>query len=255
MVARAAYSSWSLRATRAGRSIRPQTARAWPPSPACDTPAPRSDSAVSAREIALSAPGGNCVNPVIWSLPVFDRHHVERRRHAPGASTSTDQAPFQRRHEFFGAHRRGNRGAHESSEQSARLCTAHPARLQSGAKPFPKDRGSTSRIVTCRPVRLTSRQLNAIARPTPAAQAWPTPMARSREALRPVAVATAQPDISGVRANGQPRWLGQLRSQRPLDRQLRLDGRSSSGAAPVITNADTPSASFTRRTTGRSRCG
>ncbi len=83
------------------------------------------------REIALSAPGGNCVNTE-RSLPVFDRHHVERRRHDARREHLHGPNEFQRRHEFFSAYRGGNRGAHDSGEQSAQPCTAHRAAAERG---------------------------------------------------------------------------------------------------------------------------
>ena len=58
-------------------------------------------------------------------LSVFDRLHVERRRHDAGGQHVHGPDQFQRRHEFFGADRGGHRSAHGSGERSARRCTAH----------------------------------------------------------------------------------------------------------------------------------
>ena len=128
------------------------------------------------REIALSAPGGNCVNPsgaCLYSIDTTSNDGVT----TPGANTYTDQTNFNVGTSFSAPIVAGIAAlmaAVNSQLDSAQLI----GRLQSGARPFPKSPDAT--VPDCHvPAGGSDLQtVNATARPTLAARAWPTPMAR-----------------------------------------------------------------------------
>ena len=123
---RAEYSWWSPRATRAGRFLRLQTARALLPSPACDTPAPKWDSAASAprlRSAHRAAIASTRMEPAC--IPSTPRRTTAPRRQAN--NIYTDQMNFNVGTSFSAPIVSGIAALMKASEQPARLCTAHSA--------------------------------------------------------------------------------------------------------------------------------
>ncbi|HET9693865.1 MAG TPA: S8 family serine peptidase [Steroidobacteraceae bacterium] len=194
-------------------------------------------------EIALSAPGGNCVNvtgPCLYSIDTTSNNGDT----TPGANTYTDEFHYNVGTSFSAPIVAGIAGL--MTAVNGRLDPAQLIRrLQDGARPFPSSPDST--VPDCRvPTGGDDFQTSECNCTTAACGAG---MANANgavtEALRPVAVATAGPTAA---AAGQVVSLGGAGS-------FAANGRSitgytwtvvgSDGPAPVIANANTPNASFT----------
>ncbi len=194
------------------------------------------------REITVSAPGGNCVNPsgaCLFSIDTTSNTGLT----SPGANVYTSQANLNVGTSFAAPIVAGIAAlmkAVNSPLDSARLI----ARLQSGAKPFPKS--ADTAIPDCHvPAGAFDRQTGECNCTTDTCGAG---MANAHgavnEALRPVAVATANP------ANALPGQMvsvdgsGSFASNNRTLASHAWTVVASTGAAPVVTNADTPTASF-----------
>ncbi len=143
------------------------------------------------REIALSAPGGNCVNPSGPCLYSIDTTSNDGTT-TPGANTYTDQTNFNVGTSFSAPIVAGIAAlmtAVNSRLDSAQLI----GRLQSGAKPFPKSPDAT--VPDCHVPAggfdLQTSECNCTTDTCGAGMA--NANGAVTEALRPVAVATANP--------------------------------------------------------------
>ena len=200
------------------------------------------------REIALSAPGGNCVNqtgPCLYSIDTTTNAGTT----SPGANTYTDQNHFNVGTSFSAPIVAGI--AALMAAVNARLDPAELIRrLQAGAEPFP--RSSDPAVTDCHvPTGANDLQDSECNCTTATCGAG---MANARgavvEALRPVAVATASPSTA---ATGQTVSLDGSASAASTGRSIVAYAWTvvtSSGPAPVIANANTPTASFTTTDTG-----
>jgi serine protease len=200
------------------------------------------------RDIALSAPGGNCVNlsgACLYSIDTTSNAGTT----TPGTNTYTDQIDYNVGTSFSAPTVAGIAAlmvAVNGRLNSAQLIR----RLQSGAKPFPKS--SDASIPDCHvPTSFGDLQISECNCTTDTCGAG---MANARgavtEALRPVAVASASPTTA---ASGQAVSLdgsGSFASNGRSIADYAWTVVASSGAAPVIANADTPNASLTTTDTG-----
>jgi serine protease len=200
------------------------------------------------REIALSAPGGNCVNqtgPCLYSIDTTTNAGTT----SPGANTYTDQNHFNVGTSFSAPIVAGI--AALMAAVNARLEPGELIlRLQAGTEPF--SRSSDPTIPDCHvPTGAGDLQDSECNCTTATCGAG---MANARgavvEALRPVAVATASPPTA---ATGQTVSLDGSGSSASTGRSIVAYAWTvvtSTGPAPVIANANTPSASFTTTDTG-----
>ncbi len=194
------------------------------------------------REITVSAPGGNCVNPsgaCLFSIDTTSNAGLT----SPGANTYTSQANLNVGTSFAAPIVAGIAALMKSVNRpldSARLI----ARLQSGAKPFPKS--ADAAIPDCHvPAGASDRQTGECNCTTDTCGAG---MANAHgavnEALRPVAVATANPTTAVPGQMVSVDGSGSFASNNRTLASHAWAVVSSTGAAPVVTNADTPTASF-----------
>jgi serine protease len=201
------------------------------------------------REIALSAPGGNCVNtnggPCLYSIDTTTNNGTT----TPGTNTYSDQFNYSVGTSFSAPIVAGIAAlmtAVNSRLDSAQLIR----RLQSGAKPFPKS--SDTSVPDCHvPTGGGDLQKSECNCTTETCGAG---MANARgavtEALRPVAVANASPATA---ASGQTVNLDGSASFASNGRSITTYAWTvvaPSGSAPVIANANTPNASFTTTDNG-----
>jgi serine protease len=200
------------------------------------------------RKIALSAPGGNCVNTSGACLYSIDSTSNDGTT-TPGTNTYTDQTDFNVGTSFSAPIVAGIAGlmtAVNSGLRAAQLIR----RLQSGAKPFPKSSDTT--VPDCHvPTGGSDLQTTECNCTTDTCGAG---MANANgavtEALRPVAVATSNPTVA---ASGQTVSLdgsGSFASNGRSITNYAWTVVASSGQAPVIANADTQSGSFTATNNG-----
>ncbi|MBK7904376.1 MAG: S8 family serine peptidase [Proteobacteria bacterium] len=195
------------------------------------------------REVALGAPGGNCVNPsgaCLYSIDSTSNDGVT----TPGASTYTDQVNFNVGTSFSAPIVAGIAAlmaAVNGQLDSAQLID----RLRSGSKPFPKSSDTT--VPDCHVPAggsdLQPRECNCTTDTCGAGMA--NANGSVTEALRPVAVPTAEPTTA---ASGQTVNLDASGSFASNNRSIAgyaWTVVSSSGEPPVIANANRPNASFT----------
>ncbi len=200
------------------------------------------------REVALGAPGGNCVNPsgaCLYSIDSTSNDGVT----TPGASTYTDQINFNVGTSFSAPIVAGI--AALMAAVNAQLDAAQLiGRLRSGSKPFPKSPDTT--VPDCHvPAGGSDVQPVECNCTTDTCGAG---MANARgsvnEALRPVAIPTADPTTV---APGQTVGLdgsGSFASNNRSIAGYAWTVVSSSGEPPVIANANLPNASFTATDSG-----
>jgi serine protease len=200
------------------------------------------------RQIALSAPGGNCVNPTGACLYSIDTT-TNAGTTTPGTNTYSDQFDFNVGTSFSAPIVAGI--AALMTAVNGRLDSAQLIRrLQGGAKPFPKS--SDTSIPDCHvPTGAGDLQTSECNCTTDTCGAG---MANARgavtEALRPVAVARANPTTA---ATGQAVDLDGSTSFASNGRSITTYAWTvvaASGPAPVIANANTPTASFTTTDNG-----
>ena len=195
------------------------------------------------REVALGAPGGNCVNlggACLYSIDSTTNDGIT----TPGASTYTDQINFNVGTSFSAPIVAGI--AALMTAVNDRLGATHLiARLQSGSRPFPKSPDAS--VPDCHvPTSGSDVQPSECNCTTDTCGAG---MANARgsvnEALRPLAVPTADPTTS---ASGQTVALdgsGSFASNNRSIAGYAWSVVSSSGEPPVIANANLQNASFT----------
>ncbi len=200
------------------------------------------------REVALGAPGGNCVNPsgaCLYSIDSTSNSGVT----TPGASTYTDQINFNVGTSFSAPIVAGIAAlmaAVNDQLDAAQLI----GRLRGGSKPFPKSPDTT--VPDCHvPAGGSDLQPSECNCTTDTCGAG---MANANgsvnEALRPVAVPTANPTTT---ASGQTVTLdgsGSFASNNRSIAGYAWSVASSSGAPPVIANANLENASFTATNSG-----
>lgn len=195
------------------------------------------------REVALGAPGGNCVNlggACLYSIDSTTNDGIT----TPGASTYTDQINFNVGTSFSAPIVAGI--AALMTAVNDRLGATHLiARLQSGSRPFP--RSPDASVPDCHvPTSGSDVQPSECNCTTGTCGAG---MANARgsvnEALRPLAVPTADPTTA---ASGQTVALdgsGSFASNNRSIAGYAWSVVSSSGDPPVIANANLQNASFT----------
>ena len=195
------------------------------------------------REVALGAPGGNCVNlsgACLYSIDSTTNDGIT----TPGASTYTDQINFNVGTSFSAPIVAGI--AALMTAVNDRLGATHLiARLQSGSRPFPKSPDAS--VPDCHvPTSGSDVQPSECNCTTDTCGAG---MANARgsvnEALRPLAVPTADPTTA---ASGQTVALdgsGSFASNNRSIAGYAWSVVSSSGEPPVIANANLQNASFT----------
>lgn len=195
------------------------------------------------REVALGAPGGNCVNlsgACLYSIDSTTNDGIT----TPGASTYTDQINFNVGTSFSAPIVAGI--AALMTAVNDRLGATHLiARLQSGSRPFP--RSPDASVPDCHvPTSGSDVQPSECNCTTDTCGAG---MANARgsvnEALRPLAVPTADPTTA---ASGQTVALdgsGSFASNNRSIAGYAWSVVSSSGDPPVIANANLQNASFT----------
>ena len=198
-------------------------------------------------EIALSAPGGNCVNeigPCLFSIDTTTNSGIT----TPGSNTYTDQNHFNVGTSFSAPIVAGIAALMASVNgglDSAQLID----RLQSSARPFP--RSSDPTVADCHvPTSASDTQLECNCTTATCGAGMANARGAVVEALRPVAVATANPSTA---AAGQTVSLDGSASAASTGRSIVAYAWTvvtSTGPAPVIANADTPTASFTTTDTG-----
>jgi|APFre7841882724_1041349.scaffolds.fasta_scaffold12036_2 serine protease len=200
------------------------------------------------REVALGAPGGNCVNPsgaCLYSIDSTSNDGVT----TPGASTYTDQINFNVGTSFSAPIVAGI--AALMAAVNDRLDAAQLiGRLRSGSKPFPRSPDTT--VLDCHvPAGGSDIQPGECNCTTDTCGAG---MANANgsvnEALRPVAVPTADPTTA---ASGQTVTLdgsGSFASNNRSIAGYTWTVVSSSGEPPVIANANLQNTSFTATNSG-----
>jgi serine protease len=200
------------------------------------------------REVALGAPGGNCVNPsgaCLYSIDSTSNDGVT----TPGASTYTDQINFNVGTSFSAPIVAGIAALMKAVNDrldSAQLID----RLRSGSKPFPKSPDTT--VPDCHVptggLDLQQSECNCTTDTCGAGMA--NAKGSVDEALRPVAVPDADPTTA---ASGQTVSLDGSGSFASNNRSIvghAWTVVSSSGEPPVITNANLQNASFTATDSG-----
>jgi len=195
------------------------------------------------REIALSAPSGNCVNTpggaCLYSIDSTSNDGAT----TPGTDTYTDQTNYNVGTSFSAPIVAGIAGL--MTAVNGRLGAAQLIRrLQSGAKPFPKSSDTT--VPDCHvPTGESDLQTECNCTTDTCGAGMANANGAVTEALRPVAVATANPTtaVSGqaVSLDGSGSFASNGRSITNYAWTVVV----SSGQAPVIANADTQNASFT----------
>ena len=200
------------------------------------------------REVALGAPGGNCVNPsgaCLYSIDSTSNDGVT----TPGASTYTDQVNYNVGTSFSAPIVAGIAALMQAV--NAQLDTTHLiARLQSGSRPFPKSPDAS--VPDCHVPTSGSDVQPSECNCT--ADTCGAGMANARgsvnEALRPVAIPTADPTTA---ASGQTVNLDGSGSFASNNRSIAAYAWTvvaSSGEPPVIANANLQNASFTATSSG-----
>jgi serine protease len=200
------------------------------------------------RAIAISAPGGNCVNtgdtdPCLYSIDTTSNDGTT----TPGTNTYTDRFHRNVGTSFSAPIVAGIAAlmaAVNSRLDSAQLIR----RLQSGAKPFPKDTSLPDCHVPTSAADLQTAECNCTTDTCGAG------MANARgavsEALRPVAVATASPTTAASGDTVSLHGSGSFAANGRSITTYAWTVVESSGPAPVIANADTQNASFTTTNDG-----
>lgn len=195
-------------------------------------------------EIALSAPGGNCVNtsgPCLYSLDTTSNNGAT----TPGSSIYTDQFNFNLGTSFSAPIVAGIAAlmaSVNSNLNSAQLI----ARLQSGAsKPFPKSSDNT--IPDCHvPANANDLQDSECNCTTSVCGAGMANASRSvAEALRPFAIATANPTSAAYAQTVSLDGSASFASNGRAIVTYAWTVVSSSGGMPTIGNSDSQNASFT----------
>ena len=203
------------------------------------------------NEVALGAPGGNCVNnvnagePCLYSIDSTSNDGTT----TPGANIYTDQTNFNVGTSFSAPIVAGIAAlmkAVNSQLDPAQLI----GRLRSGAKPFPKSPDTT--VPDCHvpagPFDLQTSECNCTTATCGAGMA--NANGSVTEALRPVAVATAAPATA---ASGQTISLDGSGSFASNGRSIvgyAWTVVSASGEPPAIADADMQAASFTATNNG-----
>lgn len=200
------------------------------------------------REVALGAPGGNCVNPsgaCLYSIDSTSNDGVT----TPGASTYTDQINFNVGTSFSAPIVAGIAALMQAVNDQ--LDAAHLiARLQSGSRPYPQSPDAS--VPDCHiPTSASDVQPSEC---NCTADTCGAGMANARgsvnEALRPVAVPSADPTTA---VSGQAVTLdgsGSFASNNHSIATYAWAVVASSGAPPVIANANQQNASFTAAGSG-----
>ncbi len=199
-------------------------------------------------EIALSAPGGNCVNLSGACLYSIDTTSNDGAM-TPGANTYTDQTNFNVGTSFSAPIVTGIAAlmsAVNSQLDSAQLIE----RLQSGAKPFPKSSDTT--VPDCHVPGggndLQTSECNCRTDTCGAGMANANDSVA--EALRPVAVATIDMTAAAYGQTVSLNGSGSFASNGRSLARYAWTVVSSSGEPPAITNADMQNASFTATNNG-----
>jgi serine protease len=200
-------------------------------------------------KIALSAPAGNCVNdvnlgePCLYSIDTTSNDGTT----TPGANTYTDPTNFNVGTSFSAPIVAGIAAlmaAVNSQLDSAQLI----GRLQSGAKPFPKSPDTTVPDCHVPAGDLQTSECNCTTNTCGAGMA--SANGSVAEALRPVAVATADPTTAAFGQTVSLDGSGSFASNNRSIASYAWTVVSSSGQAPAIADADTQSASFTAAANG-----
>jgi serine protease len=202
------------------------------------------------HEVALGAPGGNCVNdvnsgePCLYSIDSTSNDGAT----TPGASIYTDQMNFNVGTSFSAPIVAGIVAlmkAVNSQLDPAQLI----GRLRSGAKPFPKSPDAT--VPDCHvPTGPSDRQIECNCTTATCGAGMANANGAVTEALRPVAVATADPATA---ASGQTVSLDGSGSFASNGRSIvgyAWTVVSASGEPPAIADADMQNASFTSSNNG-----
>jgi serine protease len=202
-------------------------------------------------KIALSAPGGNCVNDVNLGEPCLYSIDTTSNDGAttPGTNTYTDQTNFNVGTSFSAPIVAGIAAlmaAVNSQLDSAQLIR----RLQSGAKAFPKSSDTT--VPDCHVpsggLDLQTSECNCTTDTCGAGMA--NASGSVAEALRPVAVATSDPTAAAYGQTVSLDGSGSFASNNRSIAGYAWTVVSSSGEAPTIANADMRNASFTATNNG-----
>jgi serine protease len=198
------------------------------------------------REVAISAPGGNCVNTsgaCLFSIDTTSNAGTT----SPGAHTYTDQNDVNVGTSFSAPIVAGVAALMVAVNE--RLSPAELIRrLQSGSKPFPRSASVADCHVPTGPGDVQIGECNCTTATCGAG------MVNARgavlEALRPAAVASANPTNATtgqvVNLDGSSSFAANGRSIVAYAWTV----ASSSGPAPTIANADSPNASFTATSDG-----
>ena len=102
-------------------------------------------------QVAVGAPGGNCVNVGRRPVPVLDRHDVQHRHAGAGRAQLHESNQHERRHELLGADRLRHRGAHGRRERQSRRGAADRATCAKARRRRSRSRSTRRfRSVTCR---------------------------------------------------------------------------------------------------------